>query len=93
MTGEQVTKQIEYLFRKNLMPAIEYTDRPAANNVYWSMWKLPLFNAQTPEDVVAEIEACKAANPGCHVKLVGYDRIRQGQVLSFVVYSPDQPTG
>jgi ribulose-bisphosphate carboxylase small chain len=52
------------------------------------MWKLPLFEARAAEDVLAEIEACKAANAGSYIKLVGYDRRRQTQRVSFVVYQP-----
>ncbi len=92
MTAAQVVSQIEYIFREKLIPAIEYTDRPAADKSYWSMWKLPLFGVEKPKDVLAEIEACKAQNPGCYIKVVGYDSIRQGQVLSFVVHHPDQST-
>jgi ribulose bisphosphate carboxylase small subunit len=38
--------------------------------------------------VLAEIEACKAANPRCSSKLIGYDRRRQTQAVSFVVHRP-----
>lgn len=89
MTQEQVSRQIRYILSKGLIPAIEYTCRPGADQVYWSLWKLPLFGAKGPEDVLAEIEACKAANPGCFVKLNGYDNVKQGQVVSFVVYRPE----
>ncbi len=92
LTQEQVLRQIRYILDKGLIPAIEYTDRPDPHQVYWSMWKLPLFGAKGPEDVLAEIEQCKQANPGCYVKLNGYDNIKQGQVVSFVVHHPDQPT-
>lgn len=92
MTAAQVVSQIEHILREKLIPGIEYTDRPAADNSYWSMWKLPLFRVEKPEDILAEIEACKAQNPSCYIKLVGYDSTRQGQVLSFVVYRPDQST-
>lgn len=89
MTQEQVSRQIRYILHKGLIPAIEYTCRPGLDQVYWSLWKLPLFGAKGPEDVLAEIKACKAANPGCYVKLNGYDNVKQGQVVSFVVYCPD----
>ena len=91
MTQEQVAKQIQYILDNGFVPSIEHTDRLVIDNDYWSMWKLPLFDAKTVEEVLAEIEACKAANPGCYVKLNGYDPIKlQGQRLSFVVYRPEQ---
>ncbi len=40
------------------------------------------------EDVLAAIEACKTANPGCYVKLIGYDPNRQSQALSLVIHRP-----
>lgn len=89
MTQGQVSRQIRYILDKGLIPAIEFTDRPDIDQVYWGLWKLPLLGAKGPEDVLAEIEACKAANPGCYVRLNGYDNIKQGQVVSFVVYCPD----
>jgi ribulose-bisphosphate carboxylase small chain len=88
MTEAQVAKQIQYVLENGWIPNIEYTDQPGPTNTYWSFWRLPLFNARTSADVLAEIEACKAANPGCYVKINGYDNRRQGQVLSFVVYQP-----
>ena len=70
------------------MPAIEYTTDPGPRNVYWSMWKLPLFDARTADEVLAEVDACAAAHPEAYVKLIGYDPKRQGQVASFVVRRP-----
>lgn len=90
MSREQVGKQISYILARKLIPALEYTERVSVEDHYWTMWKLPLFAAVKPEDVIAEIEACKAANPGCYVRLNGYDPVRQGQVVSFVVFNPGQ---
>ncbi len=52
------------------------------------MWKLPLFEARTGQEVLAEIEACLQAHPDSFVKLNGYDPKRQGQAASFVVHRP-----
>ena len=76
------------MLQRGLVPAIEYVDRPTASDHYWTMWKLPLFDARAAEDVLAEIEACKAANPHHFIKLLGYDRRRQTQAMSFVVGRP-----
>jgi ribulose-bisphosphate carboxylase small chain len=88
MKSQQVGKQIQYLLRQQLIPAIEYARHPEPRDHYWSMWKLPLFSARAPEDVLAEIEACRTANPDCYIKLIGYDRSRQSQAVSFVVHRP-----
>jgi ribulose-bisphosphate carboxylase small chain len=41
------------------------------------MWKLPMFEATTPEQIRAELEACAAAFPDHRVRLIGYERARQ----------------
>jgi ribulose-bisphosphate carboxylase small chain len=88
LTTEQVLRQVQYLLKQGLVPGVEYTDAPSARDHYWTMWKLPLFDARAAEDVLAEIEACKAANPGSSIKLIGYDRRHQTQAVSFVVQPP-----
>jgi ribulose-bisphosphate carboxylase small chain len=52
------------------------------------MWKLPFVGRPDPGTVLEELDACAAAHPADHVKLVGYDSVRQGQVVSFVVRVP-----
>jgi len=52
------------------------------------MWKLPLFEVRTSQEVMAEIQECVDAHPDSFVKLNGYDPRRQGQVASFVVHRP-----
>lgn len=88
LTTKQVLQQVHYLLQQGLVPAVEYADKPTARDHYWTMWKLPLFEARAAEDVLAEIEACKTANPRSYVKLIGYDRRRQAQDMSFVVHRP-----
>jgi ribulose-bisphosphate carboxylase small chain len=89
MTQEQVTKQVQYILDNGFVPIIEYTSKLDINNDYWGLWKLPLFDAKTTDEVLAEGEACKAANPGCYIKLNGYDVMKQQQRLSFVIYRPE----
>jgi ribulose-bisphosphate carboxylase small chain len=88
LTTQQIIRQVHYLLRQGWVPAIEYADKPTAQDHYWTMWKLPLFEAQAAEDVLAEIESCKAAHPRSYIKLIGYDRRRQTQAISFVVHRP-----
>jgi ribulose-bisphosphate carboxylase small chain len=88
LTTQQVLRQVHYLLQQGLVAAIEYVEKPIARDHYWTMWKLPLFDARAAEDVLAEIEACRAANPRSSIKLIGYDRRRQTQAVSFVVQRP-----
>ena len=89
MTQAEVEKQVQYILDHNWIPGIEYTEKLDPYNSFWHMWKLPLFDAQTVEDVMQELEACKQANSDCFIKLTGYDNKIQGQVLSFVVHKPE----
>jgi ribulose-bisphosphate carboxylase small chain len=84
----QVAKQITYLLDQGLIPAIEYARDPCPRDHYWSMWKLPLFEARAVADVQAEINACKAARPDCFIKLIGYDRQQQTRRTSLLVHQP-----
>jgi ribulose-bisphosphate carboxylase small chain len=88
LTRDQIVKQVDHILGHGLIPAIEHTTRPDPRDSFWSMWKLPLFEARTGQEVLAEIEACLQAHPDSFVKLNGYDPKRQGQAASFVVHRP-----
>ena len=87
-TEEEVRRQVEYILRNRWTPIVEYTDRPGPDVHYWRLWKLPLFTAQNPDEVMAELAACREANPNCYVRLIGYDPGPQLTRLSLVVYRP-----
>ena len=87
-TDDQLVGQVEAILRQGLVPAIEHTERPAPRDAYWSMWKLPLFDARTGQEVLDELQACRRAHPDSYVKLNGYDPSRQCQAASFVVHRP-----
>jgi ribulose-bisphosphate carboxylase small chain len=77
MTAQQVRKQVEYVLARGWNPAIEHAEPGRAVGSYWSMWKLPMFGEQSADRVLAEAEACRRANPGHVVRLIGYDNQRQ----------------
>jgi ribulose-bisphosphate carboxylase small chain len=85
---DQVARQIQHLLDQGLIPAVEYAREPGPRDHYWSMWKLPLFDARATADVQAEINACTTAHPDCFIKLIGYDRYRQTRTMSLLVYQP-----
>merc|ERR1711997_18030 len=58
------------------------------DNRYWTMWKLPMFGCTDPSQVLAEVEACKAAFPDAFIRLCGFNNLRQVQVVSFLVNRP-----
>ena len=86
MTPERLRKQIAYLLQQNWNPAIEHTEPEKAFSSFWYLWKLPLFGEKSVEKVLAELEACHRANPGHHVRLLGYDNYTQSQGTAFIVY-------
>lgn len=90
MSAAQLTEQVRSILSRHLMVGIEYTARPDPYGHYWTMWKLPLFGTAEPDAVLAELESCRQAHPEAYIKINGYDRARQGQVVSFVAVKPER---
>jgi ribulose-bisphosphate carboxylase small chain len=89
LTEDELRAQVADLIRRELIPAIEHAERPTARDSYWRLWKLPLVHRPPdPDEVLRELDDCSAANPNAQIKLVGYDSVRQGQVVSFIVRRP-----
>lgn len=86
MTPEQLRKQVEYIVARGWSPALEHAEPAHATGSYWYMWKLPMFGETGVERILAEAEACRKANPGHHVRLIGYDRVRQTQGAAMVIH-------
>merc|ERR1711997_1277800 len=57
---------------------------PLSDGRYWTMWKLPMFGCSDPQQVLNEIEECQKEYPGCRVRVVGFDRVRQVQMAGFI---------
>ena len=88
LSSEQLERQVRSILDRGLVVGIEYTTTPDPRDHYWTMWKLPLFSSASPATVLSELDACRQANPGAFITVNGYDRIRQGQVVSFVASRP-----
>jgi ribulose-bisphosphate carboxylase small chain len=86
MTPERLRKQIGYLIAQGWNPAIEHTEPEKSFSSFWYLWKLPFFGEKSIDRILAELEACHRANPGHHVRLLGYDNYAQSQGTAFVVY-------
>ncbi len=86
MSAAQLRRQVAYIIERGWQPAIEHSEPEHAGHAYWYLWKLPMFGETDVEAVLAELEACRAANPGHHVRLIGYDPIAQTQGAAMVVY-------
>jgi ribulose-bisphosphate carboxylase small chain len=82
----EIRKQVEYIVARGWNPAIEHSEPEHAGDAYWYMWKLPMFGETSVDRILAEAEACHKANPGDHVRLIGYDNYRQTQGTAMVIY-------
>jgi ribulose-bisphosphate carboxylase small chain len=85
MTPQQVRQQVDYILARGWSAAIEHAAAGYGPGSYWSMWKLPLFGERGADRVLAEAEACRKANPGHHVRVIGYDNARQTLGTAFVL--------
>ncbi len=86
MSDADIRKQVEYIISKGWNPAVEHTEPQYLMDNYWYMWKLPLFGETDVDVVLAECKACHESNPGNHVRLIGYDNLKQSQGASMVIY-------
>lgn len=86
MDADRIRKQVEFIVSKGWNPAVEHTEPENAFDHYWYMWKLPMFGETDIDVVLKEAQACKAANPGNHVRLVGYDNYAQSQGTALVIF-------
>lgn len=86
MDDGALREQVVNLVDRGLIPAIEHVEPARARATYWYLWKLPMFGATDPDDVLDELHACRDANPDHHIRLIGYDNRRQTQGVSLVAY-------
>ena len=90
LTAEQLERQITAIVDRHLVVGIEFSTAPDPRDHYWTMWKLPLWDTADTAAVLAELQACRQANPDAYIKINGYDPVRQGQVVSFVARRPER---
>ncbi len=88
LSDAQIIKQVQYILDQGYIPAIEFSEESEPTQHYWTMWKLPLFNATTTTEVLNEVRGCRSEYGHCYVRVIGFDNIKQCQVLSFIVHKP-----
>ncbi len=86
MSEEEIRREVQYIVDQGWQPAVEHTEPGRAMDHYWYMWKLPMFGETDVDTILAEAKKCHEANPGDHVKVIGYDPFKQTQGTAFVVY-------
>jgi ribulose-bisphosphate carboxylase small chain len=95
LTDRQISDQIEYCLRQEWAVSVEYTDDIHPRNTYWEMWGLPMFDLRDAAGVMAEVRACREANPDAYVRLSAFDSTRGWETvrLSFLVQRPAEEPG
>ena len=88
LTDAQIAKQIQYIIEQGYIPAIEFNESSEPTEYYWTMWKLPLFGVRDVREVLDEAQACRSEYSNCYVRVVGFDNVKQCQVLSFIIHKP-----
>jgi ribulose-bisphosphate carboxylase small chain len=90
LTDEEIAAQLTYALRNGWAISIEHTDDPRPRNNYWDMWGLPMFDLPDPSAALIEINECRRAYPGRHIRVSAYDASygRQTTALSFLVHRP-----
>ncbi|MGB0866099.1 MAG: ribulose bisphosphate carboxylase small subunit [Granulosicoccaceae bacterium] len=86
LSKEQIRAQIEYIVSKGWNPGVEHTEPENASGNYWYMWKLPMFGETSVDEILKEVDACHAAHPDNHVRLLGFDNFAQSAGASMVIY-------
>lgn len=90
LTDQQIVKQIQYMISQGYIPAIEFSEDSAPEQHYWTMWKLPLFNCSSPQEVLTEVRECRQEYSNSYIRVAGFDNIKQCQTISFIVYKPNR---
>ena len=90
LSDAQIAKQVQYIITQGFIPAIEFNETSEPTELYWTMWKLPLFSATTPQDVLSEVRECRSEYAGSYIRVIGFDNIKQCQTVSFIVHKPNQ---
>jgi ribulose-bisphosphate carboxylase small chain len=88
LSDQQIAKQIQYILDQGYIPAIEFNEKSEPTEFYWTLWKLPLFGARNIEEVLSEVRSCRSEYSNCFIRVVGFDNIKQCQILSFIVHKP-----
>ncbi|MBW4620742.1 MAG: ribulose bisphosphate carboxylase small subunit [Cyanosarcina radialis HA8281-LM2] len=89
LTDAQIAKQIQYMLDQGYIPGVEFNESSEPTVHYWTLWKLPLFNANSVNEVLNEVKACRSEYGNCYIRVVGFDNVKQCQVLSFIVHKPN----
>ncbi|AFY68275.1 ribulose bisphosphate carboxylase small subunit [Geitlerinema sp. PCC 7407] len=89
LSDAQIARQVQYILDQGYFAAVEFNETSNPTEVYWTMWKLPLFSANSVQEVLNEVQQCRSEYPNCYIRVIGFDNIKQCQTLSFIVHKPN----
>ncbi len=89
LTDQQIAKQIQYMLDQGYIPAVEFEKEPSPGDHLWTLWKLPLFRANSAQEVLAEVRECRTEYSDSYIRVIGFDNIKQCQTMSFIVHKPN----
>ncbi len=78
LSDKQIRARVRHCARNGWTLVIEHTGDPRPANHYWDRWGVPLFDPEDPDAVLFEIDACRKAHPGHHVRVLACEAA-QGQ--------------
>ena len=93
LNDQQIEQQIDYCLQMGYIPAVEFNETSDPTVYYWTMWKLPLFDASNTRAVLNEVQACRSEYGNCFIRVVGFDNVKQCQAVSFIVHKPGSNNG
>jgi ribulose-bisphosphate carboxylase small chain len=93
LSDQQIARQIQYTMDQGYYPCVEFRDNPQPQDYYWTMWKLPLFDCRSPQELLREVQECKSEYPNSYIRIVAFDNVKQCQVMSFIVQKPGSNSG
>ncbi|XP_010521010.1 PREDICTED: ribulose bisphosphate carboxylase small chain, chloroplastic-like [Tarenaya hassleriana] len=100
LSDTELAKEVDYLLRNNWIPCLEFELGNAFvyrenhrspgyyDGRYWTMWKLPMFGCTDSAQVMKELQEAKTTHPDAHIRIIGFDNVRQVQCISFIAYKP-----
>ena len=88
LSDAQIARQVQYILDQGYFAAVEFNETSNPTEVYWTMWKLPLFSANSVQEVLNEVQQCRSESPNCYIRVIGFDNIKQTQCVSFIAYKP-----
>ena len=89
LTDQQILLQVQNVLDQGMIPGVEFEENPQPQDHFWTLWKLPLFNAGSAQEVLAEVRECRSEYPNSYIRVVGFDNIKQCQTMSFIVHKPN----